>query len=141
MTAKTRFGRVNMNKKVYLKKISANKNRVIKQSVPKVVNIEGQIIKLVCREFDVTYEEITGKNRKRVFVDPRQIAMKLIKDNSHKTLKQIGELFSNRDHSTVIHAVETANILIEQIPKIKRSYNNLVRDINEKIFKRKDVCI
>lgn len=68
-------------------------------------SIEG-IQKLVARHFDLTPELLIGKTRKHDIASPRQIAMYLAKRHTKSPLKVIGLHFGNRDHSTVVHAVQ-----------------------------------
>ena len=70
------------------------------------LSIEG-IQKRVARHFDLTQQLLIGKTRKQEVAMPRQIAMFLAKRLTKSPLKEIGFHFGNRDHSTVIHAVQT----------------------------------
>lgn len=121
------------------KNISSIRPRRIKKNRYILVNPSFVIIKLVCREFDITHEQIIGKERKRKFVEPRQAAMKLIKDYTNKSLKDIGNIFSGRDHTTVIHALKTVPDIIGQDKVYRRAYNNVERDINLKLFNKKEL--
>ena len=44
--------------------------------------------------------------RSRSLARPRQIAMYLAKQHTTNSLPDIGRKFSNRDHTTVIHAIK-----------------------------------
>ena len=72
------------------------------------LSIEG-IQKLVANHFDLTPELLIGKTRKQDVSSPRQIAMYLAKRHTKSPLKVIGLHFGNRDHSTVVHAVQTVD--------------------------------
>lgn len=60
-----------------------------------------------CEELGVTYEEIVGKVKKRDIAAARQLLMwevkTLIKPDA--SYPEVGRLFGNRDHTTVLHAV------------------------------------
>ena len=57
--------------------------------------------------------------RSRILARPRQIAMYLAKHHTTNSLPDIGRKFSNRDHTTVIHAVKKIDELIKKEPEIK----------------------
>ena len=61
--------------------------------------------------YNVTIADLKAKSRKRELVHPRQIAMYLAKEKTDLSLKSIGYHFGGRDHSTVIHAVQTISDL------------------------------
>lgn len=63
------------------------------------------ILAEVARVFSVTTKDLKGSSRLRRFVEPRQIAMWLIRRTTCLSLPRIGKLFGGRDHTTVIHAV------------------------------------
>lgn len=89
------------------------------------------IIDAVTAYFDVRVADIKGKGRTRSIVVPRQIAMYIAKELTDLSLKSIGYHFGGRDHSTVIHAIQTISDLInsdqemaENIKKIMKSFEN-----------------
>ncbi|HLK97363.1 MAG TPA: chromosomal replication initiator protein DnaA, partial [Hymenobacter sp.] len=61
--------------------------------------------------YNVTIADLKAKSRKRELVHPRQIAMYLAKEKTDLSLKSIGYHFGGRDHSTVIHAIQTVSDL------------------------------
>ena len=71
-----------------------------------------------------------SSRRSRYLVRPRQVAIYLSKILTSKSLPEIGREFSNRDHTTVIHAVKKIEELIKNDNEIKQS----VIDIKKKLF-------
>src|SRR6201746_247589 len=71
------------------------------------------IQKMVCEYFDVPYEKLLQKTRKREIVQARQITMYLAKAFTKNSLKTIGEHFGGRDHTTVIHSCQTVKDLMD----------------------------
>ena len=67
-------------------------------------SVEDVIIDEVVGTYNVTFEELQRKSRKREYAEPRQVAMYLLSKYTTMTLKSIGNMFGGRDHSTVIHA-------------------------------------
>ncbi|MCO5239212.1 MAG: chromosomal replication initiator protein DnaA [Chitinophagaceae bacterium] len=71
------------------------------------------IQKMVCDYFDLPYERLLQKTRKREIVQARQITMYLAKQFTKNSLKTIGEHFGGRDHTTVIHSCQTVKDLMD----------------------------
>ena len=71
------------------------------------------IQKMVCDYFDVPYDKLLHKTRKREIVQARQITMFLAKSFTKNSLKTIGEHFGGRDHTTVIHSCQTVKDLMD----------------------------
>lgn len=97
----------------------------------KVISIDN-IIETVTDYFKVKITEIKGKTRLREVVVPRQIAMFLAKEYTSLSLKAIGYHFGGRDHSTVIHAIQTINDLMDTDRELKPQ----IEELREK-FKKK----
>jgi chromosomal replication initiator protein len=72
------------------------------------------IQEIVADYFEVSIADLKGKSRKKELVYPRQVAMYFSKELTDLSLKSIGYHFGGRDHSTVIHAVQTISDLQEQ---------------------------
>ena len=96
----------------------------------KVISID-KIIDTVTDYFKIKVVDIKGKTRLREVVLPRQIAMYLAKEYTALSLKAIGYHFGGRDHSTVIHAIQTVNDLID----FDRDVAGHVKELQDK-FKR-----
>lgn len=86
--------------------------------VPRAIPVTTEVISQcdVSRVFDLMHErykltpgDLKGPNRTKRFADVRHIAMWLVHKANILTLTDIGRLFGNRDHSTVLHAVNKIN--------------------------------
>ena len=60
----------------------------------------------VCRYYSVSHAELTGDKRTRRIVRPRQVAMYLSRELTDASLPAIGRAFGDRDHTTVMYAVQ-----------------------------------
>ena len=80
---------------------------------------------LVADFFNVTVADLKSKSRKREAVHPRQIAMYLAKEKTDLSLKSIGYHFGGRDHSTVIHAIQTLSEEVLHNPETKADLEKL----------------
>src|SRR5215204_713178 len=76
----------------------------------------GTIQKAVADEWGVTPEGLKSKTRTKSLTVPRQAAMYLCREVLALQLVEIGNSFGGRDHSTVIHSLERANVLLKQDP-------------------------
>lgn len=63
----------------------------------------GDVVDAVCREFNVTTDDIFGRSRKRDAVHPRQAAMAMCIGLAGKSTTQTGKFLGGRDHTTVMH--------------------------------------
>ena len=95
----------------------------------KPINIET-IQNVVASYFNLPVQEMLSARRSRSLARPRQIAMYLVKQYTTKSLPDIGRKFSNRDHTTVIHAVKKIDELIKKDTEIKQS----IIEIKKKLF-------
>ena len=90
------------------------------------------IQKTVADYFKVELDLMKGKVKKREIVIPRQTAMYFCKRYTQLTLALIGENFGGRDHSTVIHALES----VEDMMKTDANFKNSVEDLTKKFKSR-----
>lgn len=88
------------------------------------VNIDT-IQDLVSDYYEVTVADLKAKSRKKELVYPRQVAMYFAKEFTNLSLKSIGYHFGGRDHSTVIHAIQTINDLMEKDDAIKEAVQKI----------------
>lgn len=90
------------------------------------------IQKTVSEYFKVDLEAMKGKVKKREIVIPRQVAMYFCKRYTQLTLALIGENFGGRDHSTVIHALES----VEDMMKTDSNFKASVEELGKKLKMR-----
>lgn len=102
----------------------------ITQRPPQNVN-PGDIIKVVASFFEIPHGDLIGKSRKKEIVEPRQIAMFLLRDILDLSYPFIGEKLGNRDHTTVIHACEK---ITKEMNK-NQAINQKILMIRERIYK------
>lgn len=91
---------------------------------------DAQILKAVAEFFNVTIEDIVSHNRRKEIVEPRQIAMYLLREISDLSYPYIGEKMG-RDHTTAIHSYEKINQEINR----NSSLNQKILTIKDIIYK------
>jgi chromosomal replication initiator protein len=82
------------------------------------INIDF-IHRSICEFFKVSIEDVKSKSRKKELVIPRQVGIYLAKNYTTLSLKTIGLHFGGRDHSTVIHSIETVEDMMVTDKKFK----------------------
>jgi len=87
------------------------------------------IQKLVSDYYSLTVDQLKSKTRKREIVQARQISMYFAKQLTKAPLKKIGMHFGGRDHSTVIHACQTVNDLIDTDKKFRGDVEEISKRI------------
>lgn len=92
----------------------------------KLVTIEN-IQKTVTEYYKLRLSDLLSKKRNRSLARPRQIAMALSKELTSHSLPEIGNAFSGRDHTTVIHACKKVDELRKTDTRIEEDYNQLIR--------------
>jgi chromosomal replication initiator protein len=79
--------------------------------------------------FGVKLSDLRAKNRTKAVAFPRQIAMYLARQLTHASLAEIGRAFGGKDHTTVLHAVEKVQTLIQDDVKLKKTIDTLTQGI------------
>jgi len=87
------------------------------------------IEKAVCSYFSITPNDLKGKSKKKEIAVGRQIAMYLSKILTDSSLKTIGLHFGGRDHSTVIHAVNTIRKRAESVTEERKKIEEIKKRI------------
>lgn len=90
------------------------------------------IQKSVSEYYGIALDDLKAKTRKKEIVTARQVAMYFCKEFTNHSLKSIGYHFGGRDHSTVIHAVQTVNDIMET----DSSFRNAVLELKKKFKMR-----
>ncbi len=79
----------------------------VRQNQRKIIKAKPQdIIKTVANHYRIKQSAVRGKRRSKELVKARHIAMYLLRNELQIPLEEIGQWFSGRDHSSVIHAVK-----------------------------------
>jgi chromosomal replication initiator protein len=76
--------------------------------------------------FGFSIEELCGPNRRRPLVTARQVSMYVFRELTDFSYPAIGREFGDRDHSTVIHAVEKISTLMKERQQIYNQVTDLI---------------
>jgi chromosomal replication initiator protein len=91
---------------------------------------DNVILKAVADFFSVTVEDLVSHSRRKEVVEPRQIAMYLLRDISDLSYPHIGEKMG-RDHTTAIHSYEKINNEANRNPAL----NQKILTIKDLVYK------
>ncbi len=101
------------------------------QVLPKNITV-NDVVRSVADFFEVPLSDMTDRSRKQGVVEPRQIAMYLLRDVLKLSYPHIGEKLGKRDHTTAIHACEKIKREIGQNPNL----NQKIMLIKEGLYKK-----
>jgi chromosomal replication initiator protein len=87
------------------------------------------IISATAQYFKLTVDDLYGSSRSQSVATARQIAMYLCRERTSLSLPKIGQLFGNRDHTTVMYAYKK----ISDLMKERRSIYNQVSEITAQL--------
>ena len=65
-----------------------------------------RIIDTVARFYSVAEKDLRGKGRTKEIVLPRQVAMYVMREETDRSLADIGQALGGRDHTTVLHGID-----------------------------------
>lgn len=106
-----------------------------KQTIQSIVqDVDGEVSidyiqKLIADYFDIEHESLKAKIRKKEIVIARQVAMYFVKEYTNHSLKAIGSYFGGRDHSTVIHSIQSVNDMMDTDKSFKKSMRELTKKL------------
>ncbi len=126
--------------KVYKLLSGSNPNMSVAQNVIKEILNENQpvditidkIIEEVAKTYNVSSEDIRSKKRTGPVSAARQTAIYVTREITQISMKQIGQEFGNRDHTTIVYALKQ----VEQLMKTNAHEKGIIEDIIKNIKNR-----
>ncbi len=94
------------------------------------VRTADDIIETVAKYFNITKSDLTGEVRKKEFMCPRQICMFLIREVLQQSYDTIGDAFSGKNHTTVMHACNKVGKLMRDDERLRRDVNALKKELS-----------
>jgi len=79
-----------------------------------------QIVETVTNFYDLDNEDLRGSSRKKEIVNPRQIAMFLMREEINASFPSIGDELGGRDHTTAMHACDKIKQTIEKNEQLRQ---------------------
>lgn len=90
------------------------------------------ILEYICKYYGLEESVIRGQQRVREAVQARQIAMYLIRSMTNSSVVDIGKVFDNRDHSTVLYSIQQIEKKMKKDPAFAETVKEIKTNINSK---------
>ncbi|MEL4107110.1 chromosomal replication initiator protein DnaA [Oscillospiraceae bacterium CM] len=90
------------------------------------------IIDETAKFYSLTSDDLKGQRRTKNTAQARQVSMYLIRKLTNLSLKDIGDLYEGRDHTTVLSSIRR----IEDTMKASSPFSQMIRDITANINAR-----
>ena len=90
------------------------------------------ILEYISKYYSLDESVIRGQQRVRDAVSARQIAMYLIRSMTNLSLDEIGKVFDNRDHSTVLYSIQQIEKKMKSDPVFNQTIKEITININSK---------
>ena len=133
---------ISMAEKSILKETGLSIKLAAKQKIADLnhKDIASIIIKTCAEEWNIDSDDIIIASRRRTVVEPRQLAIYLIRKYTLLSLEEIGMLFKTsrigypvkygKDHSTIIHSIKSAENLLDYDKRYASKFNNIQNHLN-----------
>jgi len=82
--------------------------------------IPSEILKIVASHYGLRVSDLKAKTNAKPIAFPRQVAMFLCRRLTGLSYPEIGRLFNDKHHSTVMHSVEKIEKLVEDDPDFRK---------------------
>lgn len=86
-----------------------------------------EIIAVVGRYFGVTQAALRGPSRRKSLVFARNVAVYLLRTLTGASYAQIGKEFGRRDHSTIMHSMDSVELALATDPATQQAIEDLRR--------------
>jgi chromosomal replication initiator protein len=88
---------------------------IVEKVLPeRIVVTPVEILTAVAKHYGLTKAELLGPSNARAVVLPRQMAFYLIKQHTDLSYPEIGRMFKNKHHSTVMYGIQQVVTLMEK---------------------------
>jgi len=85
------------------------------------------ILKVVAAHYGIKVSDLKSKSNARPIAYPRQVAMYICKELTDLSYPEIGKIFNNKHHSTVMYSVEKIDQLIQDDQQVARTVEMLMK--------------
>ncbi len=87
----------------------------------------NEILRVVAAHYAIKISELKSKSNQRTIAFPRQVAMYLCKELTDLSYPEIGRIFNNKHHSTVMYSVEKIDELKDDNSDLARTLEMLAK--------------
>ncbi len=86
-----------------------------------------EILKVVAAHYGIKVSDLKSKSNARPIAYPRQVAMYMCKELTDLSYPEIGKIFNNKHHSTVMYSVEKIDQMKDDNADLARTLENLAK--------------
>jgi chromosomal replication initiator protein len=86
-----------------------------------------EILAAAAEEFGVDHDALLARDRRPAVATARQVAMFLARELTDSSLPEIGRGIGDRNHTTVLHAVNRVSAAVRTDPAVRNAVDNLRR--------------
>lgn len=104
---------------------------ILNDEQPVTVTVEN-IIAEVGRTFEVSPEDIRSNKRSGPISAARQVAIYIVREITQISMKQIGQEFGGRDHTTIVYTLKKVEDTMKTNPHEKGIIEDLIKNIRDK---------
>lgn len=104
---------------------------ILNDEQPVTVTVE-KIIEEVGRTFEVSPEDIRSNKRSGPISAARQVAIYIVRAITQISMKQIGQEFGGRDHTTIVYTLKKVEETMKTNPHEKGIIEDLIKNIRDK---------
>ena len=94
----------------------------------RLITIE-EIQRRVGEVFGTKPQDLRAKTRTKAVAFPRQVAMYIARQLRSDSFADIGRAFGGKDHTTVLHAVNKIEALLQDDPKFRKTLDHIINTI------------
>lgn len=105
---------------------------VVKESLKGIIDFEEKILtphkilRIVSHHYGIKVSEIKSKSNAKRISFPRQVAMWLLKHELRLSYPEIGKLFGNKHHSTIMYGVDKIENLRQNNAEFRRNLEEII---------------
>lgn len=104
---------------------------ILNDEQPVTVTVEN-IIAEVGRTYEVSPEDIRSNKRSGPISAARQVAIYIVREITQISMKQIGQEFGGRDHTTIVYTLKKVEDIMKNNPHEKGIIEDLIKNIRDK---------
>ena len=104
---------------------------ILNNDQPPPLTVE-KIIDEVAHTYGVSGDDIRSSRRNSNISNARQIAIYAVREITGMSMKNIGDEFGGRDHSTIVYAINQIEKNMSKDPKLKSTVEDIIKNIRDR---------
>ena len=89
-----------------------------------------QVQQLVCKNYNITIDDLKSKRRVSTVAFPRQVAMYICRTYLNESFPKIGIEFGGKDHTTVMHSVDKIKKELDKQPNLQLEIDKIIAKLS-----------